>query len=754
MKLKKLILLTLLLATTGMVFVTACKKDPIAYNYELILSGANEPHALVLDKFTSRIASVSCAAEWITATASEETVSGYPILVVVSSNTTNRLVEAIVKVKSENGELAEVRVRQGVHVLGDAYLGENMEFITDWENCDTVRVNGEVNPVATPWVDYSQSNIPYEIRKQCKKADGWEMAFCSLNNTATPKICFFALYNKWSGILRVFHYIADPTGYGNEMVYAVWMGGEHSQNNAPYYNSLEYGIPSNHEMGTSLTPYADFIGGLRGMTQTQSQSFMTWVTPYQYFDGGGLYAGWYSFDIDMTGYIPSGTQWRDVDDGIKLTIAPVISENQNITLRGSLVGDIQGTFENPQMVTHGGGNAMSGICGILNQITESATSSIASGANYAIAMKYATGLSEYLNPIKYYGGFACSIASCLLGVTGEDQPSDYENIPGKVDMKLDAQIDLSGTIYSYSSTDQAIFYVTLDNIDSSNGDEGHMGRGVWGLADDPVVYIDKDDLIADYDHFTIMDNMDGSGYTASDFENYGVRFMWFFDPSSIKVNINQALFNDVDKVNVTTTCGIYTGREAGNSDVFRQFLTLDERPTFTLHSDTTTKIVRLGPDSSPTIRVASRDSLLITGNPEIETADNCEVVMQDGCNYRYYGYNADAANKTVMVDPQVYLAYNGSAIEMPKAPEFVVTVNVAFESNGNTMLYSKCFVPKIQVIDRATTLQKRDELQQYHDKCQSEQATGSVANASSIPVYSPDGDRLIKRTLVRLGLIE
>ena len=92
----------------------------------------------------------------------------------------------------------------------------------------------------------------------------------------------------------------------------------------------------------------------------------------------------------MTGYIPTGTQWRDVDDGIKLTIAPVISTNQNITLRGSLVGDASGTFDNPQMITHGGGNAMSGICGILNQITESTTSSIASGATYAIAMKYAT----------------------------------------------------------------------------------------------------------------------------------------------------------------------------------------------------------------------------------------------------------------------------------------------------------------------------------------------------------------------------
>ena len=280
-----------------------------------------------------------------------------------------------------------------------------------------------------------------------------------------------------------------------------------------------------------------------------------------------------------------------------------------------------------------------------------------------------------------------------------------------------------------------------------------MGRGIWSLAEDPVVYIDKDDLISEYDHFTIMDNMDGSGYTASDFGNYGVRFMWFFDPTSVKVNINRDLFPDVTEVKVTTTCGIYTGRPMGNSDVFRDFLTMDERPTFSLNSDSTNKIVRLGPDSSPAIRQASREDLLVTGNVEFETADNCEVVMQDGSNFRYYGYNADAANKTVMVDPQVYLAYNGNAIEMPKAPEFVVTVNLVFESAGNTQIYSKCFVPKIQLVDRATTLQLRDKLQQYHDNSQNGLSTGSLANGN-VPVYSPDGDRLIQRTLVRLGLIE
>jgi len=63
MKLKKLIFPILLLAMTSTVFMTACKKnEPIAFTYELIIHNANEPHTLVLDKFTSPIASISCFA--------------------------------------------------------------------------------------------------------------------------------------------------------------------------------------------------------------------------------------------------------------------------------------------------------------------------------------------------------------------------------------------------------------------------------------------------------------------------------------------------------------------------------------------------------------------------------------------------------------------------------------------------------------------------------------------------------------------
>ena len=55
--------------------------------------------------------------------------------------------------------------------------GDDPQFISDWENCMTVSVNGMDNPVATPWNSESQSTIPYSISKQINRSQGWEMAF-------------------------------------------------------------------------------------------------------------------------------------------------------------------------------------------------------------------------------------------------------------------------------------------------------------------------------------------------------------------------------------------------------------------------------------------------------------------------------------------------------------------------------------------------------------------------------------------------
>ena len=759
----------LLMMTTAIALACAlasCGKDippeeeAIPTDYTVVIACEGDVQTQILTNFSAQVSKIDNPASWLTVTPLRELEDGHPVVEVTSSRQADtELEEVTIKLVSENHEVANLLVKQGISALGDAYGGANSDFLTDWENCTEVRINGKANPVATPWMTNSQSNIPYEVRKQVSKADGWEMAFCSLNNTATDKICYFALYNKWSGTLRVFHYLIDPTGYGQEISYQVWMGRQRAVNDAPFYHSLEFGVPSRHRLDQTLTRNANFVDRKEpGAKRNQTQSFMTWVTPYMEFTNN-LLDSWYCFDLDMTGFIPDGTQWRDVEDDVKMMIVPLFRNSQDITLRGTLTGNMSGTFEDPQTIQHGGGNCMSGLCGVLDWISGTASSNISSGNQYASLMKNCTSdFTKMTTPYKFWGGFACNIASGLLGYIGNElaEPVSYEHIPGKIDMKLDATLDLSGTISNYTSSGQSIYNVALDEIEAVNGADGHMGRGIWSVDADPVVYIDKDDLLADYDHFTVYDT--GSGYQNSDFADYGVRMVWFFDPTSVKVNINTELFPDVKEVYLTTSCGVYPGRQAGYTEDYRSFLMLDN-PIFSLNPGSAGSVVRLGPDSTPRIITAGRDAILLNEETEYETPANSSMAQQQGGNHRYYGREIKVQEngflyKTVIVDPQIYLACDGKDISMPQAPDLVVTVDVCFESLGNTLHYTKCFIPRIEIIDRAKTLEKYEALKAYSAACEAKQPDSKYLANADIPVYHYDGHALVAKTLRLLELVK
>ena len=107
-----------------------------------------------------------------------------------------------------------------------------------------------------------------------------------------------------------------------------------------------------------------------------------------------------------------------------------------------------------------------------------------------------------------------------------------------------------------------------------------------------------------------------------------------------------------------------------------------------------------------------------------------------------------------MVEPQVYVPYEKKdgtfIIGNPKAPDFVVTVNIVFEACGSTFVFSKCFLPKIELIDRATAVKHYDRLKAYADKCDNMQPTATLANGSDVRVYNPDGGRLLEKTFKML----
>lgn len=187
------------------------------------------------------------------------------------------------------------------------------------------------------------------------------MAFSYLNTASLDGVRYFALYNKYSGVLRVYTYLLNPKGEGNELSFMVKMGELSSPDLFPLYHQYEFGIPTCHDFNGTLPRYPVIYDG-------QDHTFMTLVTPYR--QSSSLATGWHCFDLDMSAYCPTNRDWLHPErKEAKITIYPNTQTIQEVSLFGSIAGDIGGTFSNERIIQHGGGNCMSGICGVLDMLS-------------------------------------------------------------------------------------------------------------------------------------------------------------------------------------------------------------------------------------------------------------------------------------------------------------------------------------------------------------------------------------------------
>jgi len=729
--------------------VTSGLENSFAYNTYVL--GDKGSVKFVLKKMKGHIVNIESDVSWLTATAGESTADGNPVIIINNGN--GQSAEGHLTVTVDQGDIAIVTVKHMEHSMG--YNDANDIFVTNWWECDTVKLQGIETPQRTPWSVEGGVTIPDEIRGQYKPEKGWEMGFCYLNDDTMEGVRFFSLYNKWTGQLRVYTYIQDPTGWGNDIAFRTCFGEYNSINLYPFYNSFQYGIPTCHEMDSTLRRDIQFVS-------EQPQTFSTWLSPYK--EGASLSPGWYVCETDMSGYVPAGKNWLDNDQEAKFKFFAETVDNQSITLKGSLIGKLDGTFQNEQVVQKGGTSALYGISNALGMLSGMSTSSISSGASYAALMKNGgdAGLGGYLNPAKYWGGFACSLGSALLGYIAEStDPITYDSIPGKIDLALNATIDLNGYIQSYKPNSFKPLGVSAEAINRANGPNGHMGKGVWGLDQDPVVYIDKEVLMSTSDNIRIMNRGDGTYSQPGEFQDNELRMAWLFDPTSVKVNINRDLFpGEIKDLSITSTCGIYVDNPSGHTDTYRKMLTLPERPSFDMSNGTSKDdLISLSTEgSTPRLVVVAPNDLLDTDENAYETPDNSTFVALPGDSiYHFYGRVINECSKQIMVDPQVYVPYakaETTYIFDPKAPDFVVTVNVVFEWEGSTYLYTKCFIPRIEVVDHATMLSLETPLKAYADKCAAQQPTGTLANDPSVDVYNPGGDQLLTKTFRMLDKIK
>ena len=768
----KLLLLAGAIALTSMSLLTACTdKDSVTnepnfvgtFNYHRQVPTGGSQSLFYIDSLQANVVSANSDKSWIKVSPATSETGKPCVQLTVDELTGDERREGSFLVTDEKGNTAAITIYQNPAGMGDLSSGANDDkWFTDWDTFETVNVVGMSQPVNTPW--HNPESTADEKITHVSKSQGWEMAFSYLNDPGAPNTRFFALYNRFLGILRVFCYV--PTGQvpQGEGYFEVCYGASTQSSIStyyPFYNSLGYSIPANRK-----TSDLNFNIDLSGMG---TSTFHHLITPYTRSVSKVINVGWNVFDVNMYGYVPQGQKWSDQGEGEVFFINMVNRQNTQVELNGAFSGALNGTYTPPDIKTHGGGSTTEGICGVLGVLNTIAGGVAGSGpGGYARDMmswnKFkeegsgATSWNRFMMGAKTYAGYASiglTIASGVFKALGHTRPEYYDTIPGKINMTLNGTINLSGTLSQWNSNTNGALSVKKGVLKQMNKG-GHVGEGVLSLAEDPVIIVAKEDMMADVEHLFVNIQSDGT-YKNNDFENYGLRLIAFLDPTSIKLNLNTDLYKDlggVTDVVVTPTWGVYPETAYGSTDGMRSVLNLEARPTIKLRDTQEGGVLTLNTTSSA-IRLHEflYTKLMNTEISEPETKANCKLVDAKSGNLHYYGKEEIYGGKKIMVQPQIFVPYNNGIVYDAVVPDIVVGVTVSFHvKNDNPtddkpyecFLYQMQFVPKIKLVSRAElkeylTLLKdcKKRWQPNVEAGEQEYPAGYVENDKSVPFYMP-----------------
>ena len=710
-------------------------RTPGIYHYEQFVPNKDVTIRLVLDSLLSPIKSIGPCPDWATVTGIDSMSDVHPYVSInARQSNTETPNTADVIMYSEINDKVTLSLKQYFRMLDNNNVA-NESFVTDWENQDSVIIYSgkDYDTVNLPWASMTVTSLPSAIRYDVKKADGWEMAFSVLGNKGLSDCNYFALYNRYLGILRVFHYVTDATTTGSKYSFEVNMGSPDKNCKFPFYHALAYGIPSSH---TTLPMAMNLLND----GTPSSNSFKSFYTPYTSMTTTTLQLGWTAFDIDMSAYCPTNIDWINSKEDLSFSCKTELL--QKVSLEGTLKANITGKYSSAEQTA----SATSGVSSLLQKA--SSILGDVNGSALAAIQQQLTGSS--FNVYSLYASTACNLAAYAYDymVSNPYKEQLTDSMPGKIQMSMTGDIDLSGYISSLASN--SVTPLTM-NTSTLAQYKSNMGKGVWSLADDPVIYVVDDRILGDVKTFNMTVRKD-STYGCPNAEDYHLRMVSFFDPTSIKLNINPEVFDDVSDVKVLCNYGVYTDEKGGHTSQYAKLMSLG-RPKLDIVKEGETMSIYRSTNSSNKTKYLHLPHTDFKSAQLEETDNNCSVVKQEGTNYYYYGRNMTTEEvpdiKNFMIAPQVYLPYNTSegTLYDGEMPDFVVTVSVSFKSHGRNFIFSQRFLPKIVKIHAADLSAKYNELKSYSDKCKAKQDVNTLLTNGSVGVKHINGDAAIQKTL-------
>ena len=565
-------------------------------------------------------------------------------------------------------------------------------YIYDGVGTDVTDEKGRTGytTVNLPWYEGTkQTNLPEGFCDDITPEMGWEWVANYCGNRSVVNNNFFALYNKYTGILRFFYYMPQGTDTGNDHVWQVSM-----TDNLATHTTIPYGVPDDR----TLTNKA-------AINQTGSGTYMDYITPWvDYRSNDGLIVpndGWWAFDVDLSLTRP---ETISDDDNIKLQMRSWNTNHTSLysTVEANIDGEMKGSFEG-QTKTPLIASSSKGLFGRVGDLVKlgtkvkDAVTNLYSG-NVASAIKGGIDLAKN----------GSSLASGKTKASGGETTGTFDGtFEGTINMMMNGTINTDGVIQGSAPTvgvASPTFY--LKDFDTKNS---HLGQGVWNLKKTPVVYRTNYILYELGDDMCLFTEFHKDPDKHLDYMAYNQ--FYFFDPSSIEVELNPDVFpeSDIEWMQVDAVCGVRKGMMF--NDTYAQALGIDnskndiEKNVYItpLHYFSFNHLLKkIGASNNMTYPYAYNYT-----DHDAEQM-GCVLNKDDPSGFSItWVVGHGAGNYTIepfyVVTDNIYHSYYGDVADglVYKTPGYEISVSLTVKLKGvdTPFAYSRIYVPEIKNLD-------------------------------------------------------
>lgn len=402
--------------------------------------------------------------------------------------------------------------------------------------------------VNLPWYNGTViSNLPMDCCADITPENGWEWVLNYCGRRSTPNGNFFALYNKYTGILRFFYYMPQGATAGNDHLWQVTL----TKGLTECYD-MRYGIPMDKTVSAK---------NAYGLTQ-DGTSWADDTTPYvSTMSNDGFInpnVGWWAFDVDLSLY-----RTETIDPNAeKIRLQMRSWDNSHVSLHSAFTAESKGDIID---FSKASATKSKGLFGKIKDVVKTGTDL----GKTVLSLRKGDLKAGISNGIAF-GKDAVSLKSTFSGGGGSSEPSPT----GTISITTQGTADTDGVISSSQPTVGIVSPTFLMSTDFKG--DNTIGQGIWNIKSTPKIYATNS---ANTIHnFIPGDNkIDRFAPGFSDLWLTDAANWMFFDPSSVEVVLNPNIFpeDQIEWMQVDAVAGSRKSLTTDEVDNYRAALGME-----------------------------------------------------------------------------------------------------------------------------------------------------------------------------------